>query len=54
MPAARVIRPTPTCLRTVEWSPESGNLTPTLKMKRHAVLEHRDNEIEAMYVAPAR
>jgi long-chain acyl-CoA synthetase len=32
-----------------EWTPESGELTPTLKMRRRVILERHASEIEAMY-----
>ena len=32
-----------------DWTPESGELTPSLKLKRRIVLERYGNEIEAMY-----
>ncbi len=34
-----------------EWTPESGELTPTLKMRRRVIVERYGNEIEAMYQA---
>ena len=35
---------------TIEWTVESGLLTPTLKMKRPKLLQHFNNEIEQLYV----
>jgi long-chain acyl-CoA synthetase len=32
-----------------EWTPESGELTPTLKMRRRVIVERHASEIEAMY-----
>jgi long-chain acyl-CoA synthetase len=32
-----------------EWSPESGELTPSLKLKRNVVLDRYANEIEELY-----
>jgi long-chain acyl-CoA synthetase len=32
-----------------EWTPESGELTPTLKMRRRVIVERHAREIEAMY-----
>ena len=32
-----------------EWTDSSGELTPSLKLKRHVVTERYENEIEAMY-----
>ena len=32
-----------------EWTDSSGELTPSLKLKRHVVAERYENEIEAMY-----
>jgi long-chain acyl-CoA synthetase len=32
-----------------EWTPESGELTPTLKMRRRVIVERYREEIEAMY-----
>ncbi|HEY4024963.1 MAG TPA: long-chain fatty acid--CoA ligase [Candidatus Dormibacteraeota bacterium] len=32
-----------------EWTPESGELTPTLKMRRRVIVERYGDEIEAMY-----
>jgi long-chain acyl-CoA synthetase len=32
-----------------EWTPESGDLTPTLKMRRRVIIERHREEIEAMY-----
>ena len=32
-----------------EWTPESGELTPTLKMRRRVIVERYGEEIEAMY-----
>jgi long-chain acyl-CoA synthetase len=32
-----------------EWTPESGELTPSLKLKRNVVLDKYSNEIEALY-----
>jgi long-chain acyl-CoA synthetase len=37
----------------VEWTVDSGELTPTLKMKRQAVHSSYANEIEALYVGSA-
>ncbi|MCI0426174.1 MAG: long-chain fatty acid--CoA ligase [Actinobacteria bacterium] len=33
-----------------EWTPDSGEVTPSLKLKRRVVLDKYANEIEAMYV----
>ncbi|MDH3464096.1 MAG: AMP-binding protein, partial [Acidimicrobiia bacterium] len=32
-----------------EWTPDSGEVTPSLKLKRRVVLEKYSNEIEGMY-----
>jgi long-chain acyl-CoA synthetase len=32
-----------------EWTPESGELTPTLKMRRRVIVDRYGAEIEAMY-----
>ena len=32
-----------------DWSPESGELTPSLKLKRQVVLAQYSDEIEALY-----
>jgi long-chain acyl-CoA synthetase len=36
----------------VEWTPDSGELTPTMKMKRRVVHDTYGTAIEAMYTAP--
>ncbi|HXM58039.1 MAG TPA: AMP-binding protein [Candidatus Dormibacteraeota bacterium] len=36
-----------------EWTPESGELTPTLKMRRRVIVERYGGDIEAMYRAPS-
>jgi long-chain acyl-CoA synthetase len=37
----------------VEWTAESAELTPTLKLKRRVVFENYASEIDAMYATPA-
>ena len=32
-----------------DWTPESGEVTPSLKLKRQVVLEKYSEEIEALY-----
>ncbi len=38
-------------LMPTEWTPDSGELTPTLKLRRRVILERYASEIEAMYSA---
>jgi long-chain acyl-CoA synthetase len=33
-----------------EWTPDSGEVTPSLKLKRRVVLDRYSDEIESMYV----
>jgi long-chain acyl-CoA synthetase len=33
-----------------EWTPDSGEITPSLKLKRRVVLDKYSTEIESMYV----
>jgi long-chain acyl-CoA synthetase len=38
---------------STEWTPESGELTPTLKMRRRVIVERYGGDIEAMYRTPS-
>ncbi len=38
-------------LLPTEWTPDSGELTPTLKLRRRVILERHASEIDAMYLA---
>jgi long-chain acyl-CoA synthetase len=35
----------------IEWTPESGELTPTLKMRRRVIVDRFKADIEAMYAS---
>ena len=41
-------------LRGIDWTIESGHLTPSLKLKRNVVLKDHEKDIEALYSSPKK